>query len=163
MATTYTLRSFNEPAVVGTAFPGRITRQVTIDWVDVTGDADYAFIINDVVKAFKVPPKAKILGAKLSNKVDLDDGASTLELDVQLTDGTITKTLIDGGTTTGTLATVREGAAPATEDAIGYVTSDDDFWIQLKAIAASNGDAAANAVSILEVSYTMILEPGEYV
>ena len=163
MATTYTNRSYNEPYLVGTAAPGLIVRTAVVDLDSLTGDTSYAFIINDVIKLFKIPPYAKIVDGFVGSADDLDDHATpTLELNLQITDGSTTKTLVDQGVWAGSATLTRAGAAPATEDAINYVTTDNDFYAQLKAIAASAGDAATTSEIDVMVAYTMNLEPGEY-
>jgi len=163
MATTYEAKSYKGvPAVSANTFPGVVRRAVSIDLEELTGDASYAFVINDIVKVFKLPPLAKILyGRLVSGDVALDDHATpTLDLDVIVTDGTTTKTLVNGGTAINQ-ADVTAVTDLDADNAYLYVTTDDDFYVAVKAIAAAAGDAAADATFIVDVEYTGILEPGE--
>lgn len=163
MATAYTARSYNEPYLVGTAAPGMITRLLNIDLVDLTGNATYTFIINDTIDAAKLPPYAKIVDGYLGSAQDLDTNVTpTLELNLLITDGTTTKTLVDQGVWSGAAQITRAGGAPATETAIGFVTTNADFKAQIKAIAGGASAAAATAFVLAAVSYVMNLEPGEY-
>lgn len=163
MATTYEAKSYNEGIAVGAAnFPGVIKRAYSINLANTTNDSTYAFVINDIIKVFQLPAYAKVLNAKLvSGDVALDDHATpTLDLDVIVSDGTTTKTAVNGGTA------INQADVTATMDldadnAYLFVTTDDDFYVAVKAIAAAAGDATADATLAVEIEYTMALEPGE--
>lgn len=167
MATTYTHSQFYQPSVNTQGDQGVVRRTCTIDWVALTGDATYAIAIDDIVKLFTLPAFVKISRAKIDNSVDLDDGSSTLDIDIKITDGAsspITKTLLNGGTATGAAGIVDSDDASqfaSGVDGINYVTVNGDFYVYLHAIAAANGDAAASAVSVVTVEYSRTLEGGE--
>jgi hypothetical protein len=160
MATEYTMHpEFDNPPVNTQGSPALIARTVKIDWPLVTGDATYAFIINDTIKAMKIPAFVRLLGAALYNSVDLDDGTGVAELDVLITDGTTTKTLLDGGTATSAVGNVSSlDTHTVATDGIGFVTDNGDYYVYLKAIVAANGDAGSSAVSYLTVYYTPTIE-----
>lgn len=166
MATTYEALSYKRPAVFAAGFPGVIDVTYSATLEAITGDATYAFIINDVIKFFKLPPHAVLLYARIEAD-QLDDHATpTLVLDVLVTDGTTTKVLLealtDFGNAAGEIADSRNSlVAPAdgTEgpgvDAVGYETTNDDFYAAVKAIAAAAGDAESSASITLSIGYTM--------
>lgn len=163
MASTYEAKSYNKGIAVGaSSFPGVIKRAYSINLEEATNDATYAFAINDIIKVFHLPPYVKVLNARLvSGDVALDDHATpTLDLDVIVTDGTTTKTAVNGGTAINQ-ADITASMDLDADNAYLFVTTDADFYVALKAIAASAGDATADATVVVEIEYTGILEPGE--
>lgn len=162
MATTYTAKSFQNGIDVGAStFPGVVARAYSVNVEEATNDATYAFAINDVIKVFAIPPYVKILNGRLvSGDVDLDDGGNTVDFDLIITDGSTTKTLVNGGTAIGQANATAE-MDPDTDDAFMFVTTSDDFYVAIKAIAAATGDCAADATIAAVVEYTSLLEPGE--
>lgn len=161
MATTYTAKSWFVPAVGANTFPGVIKRAYAVELSEATNDTSYAFIINDIIKVFALPPYVKILSGKMVTNGETDDHATpTVDLDLIVSDGTTTKTLVNGGTA------MSEDNVTATtdfdaDDAYMYVTPTDDFYVAIKAIAAAAGDAATGADITCEVEYTGLTEPGE--
>ena len=163
MATTYEAKSFQGGIAVGAnTFPGVIKRAYSANLEDTTADATYAFIINDLIKFYQLPPYVKVLDAAIvSGDAALDDHATpTLDLDVLVSDGTTTKTAVNGGTAINQ-ANVTANMDKDADNAYLFVTTNDDFYVALKAIAASAGDAASGATVAVEISYTGLLEPGE--
>ena len=166
MATTYTHTAFNDVAPKPQGTLGTIARSTEITWATLTNDATYQTVINDVVKVFKLPAGAKIKRVVLDNSLDLDSGGNALDIDIQLTDGTTTKTALNGGTAAGAAGIFDSDAASqyaSGVDGINYVTPNGDFYLQLKAIAAGTGDITAAAKSTVTVEYTPCVEGGEYI
>lgn len=140
---------------------GSVKMKLDIDWPALTGDADVALALNDVVQCFKLPGWVKLLSAYLDNSVDLDDHATpTLDLDILVTDGTTTKQLLNGGTTAGQVGRTT-AASDFDADGIDFVTDNGDYIVILKAIAAAAGDAAASAKTKLMVEYTRVMQGSE--
>lgn len=166
MATTYELNQYKQAPVFAAGFPGVIDRTATFHLGTLTGDASYAFIINDIIKCFKLPQGAKVLYGRIECD-DLDDHATpTLELDLLFTDGTTHYTLVNGGTvaTTGGIMDSRD-ATYGNIDSVGVVTDDADWYVYLKAIVAAAGDAAAapDDKIVVTVGYTQAVESDEYI
>lgn len=165
MATTYEALSYKLAPVFAAGFPGVIDRTSTIDVADTTGDDTYTFIINDVVKCFKMPQGAKILYGRLECD-DLDDNVSpTLELDLIITDGTTTYTLISGASSTiaeaGGVADTRTSVTLA--DVIGKVLTNPNFYAAVKVRTAATGDPADDTAKIIvSVGYSLNVESDEY-
>lgn len=164
MATTYTHPVFRDVSVKQQGDVGNVCRSVEIDWPTLTGSATYQTVINDIVKLFQIPAFVKIKRAVIDNNVDLDNGANTLDLDLQLTDGTTTKTALNGGTAAGQAGIVDSDASSqyaAGVDGINYVTPNGNFWLQLKAIAAGTNPMVASAKTTVTLEYTRLLEASE--
>lgn len=158
--TTWTHAQFANPAVNTQGDVGRVPVKIEIDWEALTGDASIALTDGDIVKAFKVPGWVKILRASIDNNVDLDDGGNTLDIDVKITDGATTKTIINGGTTTGGAGLVDSDDSSAYAsgvDGIDFVTDNGDYYVYLEVIATATGDATASAKTKLLVEYTRVL------
>lgn len=164
MATTYTHPVFRDVSVKHQGDVGNVCRSVEIDWAALTGDATYQTVINDVVKLFQIPAFVKIKRCKIDNSLDLDSGGNTLELDAIITDGTTSKTLINGGVTTGAAGLVDSDDSSqyaSGVDGINYVPLNGDFYLTLKVIAAGTGDITAAAKTTVTLEYTRLLESGE--
>lgn len=168
-ADTFTLPTFNEPAVYTRNTVGTINRSVTFALADITGAAGSAadpIETSDVIKLFKLPPDVKILGGKFHSGA-LDSG-SALVLDLVVTDGSTVKYIFDG------MTACRAGGACNSEDAsvtgfmhafstnsaIGYVIPGDNWYV---AILGSTGAAGAGAADdiFVHVAYTSALESNE--
>lgn len=77
---------------------------------------------------------------------DVDTNATPLAVfDLQLTDGTTTKTLISGATTGQAGGLVRPTKVPTTEDGVGFVLTNKSWWVQIK---WTTGAATAAAVAM---------------
>ena len=167
MATAYETVEYQNGVAVNTqGTPGIVRRTISIDLPTLTGDADYKLALNDTIKCFPLPGWVKIERGMIRTNVDLDDhGTPSLELDLQITDGTTTKTLLDNGTgvfDTGNPAIVDSDAVePSTINALYWVTDNGSYYAQLKAIAAAAGDAASSAVIYVTVEYSRVLEGDE--
>lgn len=163
MATTYEAKSYDHgTAVSASTFPGSIKRAVSVNLEQATNDATYAFAQNDLIKVFHLPPYVKVLHARLvTTATELDDHATpTLDLDLVVSNGTVTKTAVNGGTAINQ-ANVTATMDYDTDDAYMFCTPNGEYYVALKAIAASAGDAEANASIIVEFEYTNVLELGE--
>jgi len=157
MATTYEVTSFRRPPVFAAGYPGKITVLYTVNLEDLTADASYQLLDGDILKFFKLPAKAVILGGGIASD-ELDDHATpALVMDLQVTDGTTTKTVLDAATTFGAARNTYSSydSAFGAGDGIGYVTTDDDFRVQLEVITSAAGDAAASATLTVWIDYTM--------
>lgn len=166
MATTYEATSYKRPAVVAQGFPGVIDVTYEQDLEDLTSDASYAFIINDVIKFFKLPANAVLLYSRLETDVLDDHATPTLVLDVLVTDGTTTKVMYEAASTLSSaggeihdsrtsLNAPADGTEGPREDVVGFITTNNDFYVAVKATTAAAGDAAADAKIKLSFGYTM--------
>lgn len=166
MATTYELNHYKQAPVFAAGFPGVIDRTATFHVGALTGDASYAFIINDIIKCFKLPQGSKILYGRVETDALDDAGTPALELDLMFTDGTTHYTLVNGSTVAGSGGiTDSRDATYGNIDSVGVVTDDADWYVYLKAIAASVGDAAAapDDKIVVSVGYTQAVESDEYI
>lgn len=110
-----------------------------------TTDASYMGT-NDVNKIAQITSKGITIKDCYVMVADADTHATpTAVFDLQVTDGTTTKTLISGATTAQAGGLVRPTSLPATEDGIGFVTTNKNFWIQIKWTTAA---ATAAAVAL---------------
>lgn len=162
MATTYTAKSFADPAVGANTFPGVICRAYKVELGEVvSGDTTPAFAQDDIIKVFQLPPYVKILEGKLVTNGQTDDHATpTIDIDLVITNATVTKTLVNGGTG------MSEDNVTATtdfdaDDAYMFVTPNDDYYAAVKFIAAAAGDIDSGADLTVEIKYTGCLELGE--
>lgn len=163
MATTEA-KSYKTPAAVLTAHPGPIYRCSKAESFTIAADAD-------VVKFFKLPVNAKIVNGGFFCG-ELDTNASpTLTLELQVTNGTTTKKLLDGCTTGATVQSYDATVAGVTALAAsvvgevdygswkGFVTDDDNYYVAIVADAAPATAASANLQVYIE--YTMVTEAGQ--
>lgn len=84
--------------------------------------------------------------------VQFEAGASSgLVVELEITDGSTTHSIIDGidGTAAGLS---RPSKGPATEDAIGFVVPNDDWWCQLRASTISGTPTAHDYHVLVQVS-----------
>lgn len=168
-ADTFIVPSYNEPAVYVRNTVAPIVRSTKFELANLTGIAGSAadpIETNDVFKIFKMPPDVKVIRAKVASEAL--DSATSLDMDLQLTNGTTTKDLFNG------LTVVRAGGIASSEDAsvtgliteftansgIGWVIDNDNYWIQLKAIAGSAGAGAGDGITV-RVEYVSALESDE--
>lgn len=81
---------------------------------------------------------------------DCDTNATpTAVFNIIISDGTTTKTLINGSTAAQAGGFVRPSKLVSTEDAIGFVTTNDDFWVGIQwSTGAATGAAVAFNVGI---------------
>lgn len=168
-ADTFTLPSFNDPALYSRSNLAPITRSVKFALADLTGAAGSAadpIETADIFKIFKLPPDVKFLGAKLHTN-DLDSG-TTLLFDLIVTNGTTTKYFFNahvvgqaGGAANSddvTGATVLD--AFDTDSAIGWVSDNDNYELRLVAEAGATGAGSGDDLYVA-VQYTSALESGE--
>lgn len=149
MATTYTLKTYSDVAV---SEHNRVIERLT-------PAADYTIANGDIWKAFKLPRGAKLLGGTLIYE-ELDSHATpTATIDLYVTDGTVTKTIIDGESV-GAADVVTEATATTPVVAwAGYVCTDNDFYVAAKIMTAP-ATAAEGSLQI-GIRYTMDTEAGE--
>lgn len=168
-AQTFETKYFRSPAVFAANFPGKIERSATLDLDTIVGpDGTDATPLeaNDVIKLFKLPQGVKLIDGEIECE-DLDDAAS-LTLQLGVTDGTTTKSFFSACTIgqTGGLAYSRDAAASTVLDAFdsdaaaGFVTTNGDFYLFLKCVAAAGTPNAADGVRV-SVGYTLCTEVDE--
>lgn len=158
MATTYTATSYTTPALARPQ-SGKTTR-----WYSHPLGSSFTFVINDVIKVFKLPQGAKLLPGWGIECDDLDAGATpTLTLSLAVTDGTTTKTIIDGSTAgqAGGITYDSTSSVGQQADVMGFVTTNDDFYVYVLAKAAAAGACAASSKLKVWCSYTLDTEAGE--
>lgn len=166
MATTYEAPSFAHPAINVRGFPGVIERHYSMDLEDVTGDASYALVADDVFKFFKLPANARISYARVETDV-IDDGGTAATLDVIVADGTTTWVVMDEITTSQTLGSkadtrdIGAGTVFYKADTIGNVTDTSSFYVAVRCGTGPTGDAAADAKIKLTFGYVLSLEDGQ--
>ncbi len=156
MATTYSnLPSFVDPSVQRPQ-AGEIVRHITIPAAKLPTGA-----VNDVYKIAKLPKGAKLVTGWMLEVPDIDTNATpTATLDVIVTDGTTTKTVINA-TTAGQAGGINydhTATFGVQTGVMGFVTTNDDFYVALKFSAA----AATYAAGIVKIQfrYSTDLEGG---
>lgn len=158
MATTYTTPAFNRPAVFAKGYPGTVKVWYDVDLDGLTADTTYALTDGDMFKLMPVPPGAIIVGGGIVGRGILDDGATpALVMDLQVTDGTTTKTVADACGTFGS-ANVHYSSYDVTHgvgDGLGYEIGDDDFYVNVEVITTAAGDAATSAYFSVWIEYTL--------
>lgn len=156
MATTYEAKSYKNPAL---DFPLQVMERVSV--AEEFGTST-ALVTNDVIKFFKLPVGAKLLGGHIESE-DLDtDATPAITLSLIVTNGTTTKTLIDGGTVGqggGIVFAESDATGAAQTGWKGYVCNGDGWYVavkvKLQADAAQAGDIQAG------IRYTKNTEGGE--
>jgi hypothetical protein len=131
MATTYTTEAFKSGP-----------------WYGKSGNLVYrnptrVYVVNDVVKLWKIERDVAIVEAFVHNGAA--GGASTTEVDLQLTDGTTTVTLIDGAALD--VANVRTAINVATSN--GYTVPTSGFWLQLKPLVVATATTTILTVGLI--------------
>jgi hypothetical protein len=161
MATYYAPEYYVEP-VGASNFPGLIVRSSTQKDYDLS-TATYSDA--DKLRFFKLPANAKLIDCAIFAG-DAADAGADLEIAVYVTDGTTTKYFFNtetaliqaGADIIKWSSSVASADAATATSAYGYVTTDDDFWVEV--LLTDLGTNAATDFRI-EISYTMVLEPGE--
>jgi hypothetical protein len=107
----------------------------------------------------KLPQGCKIVDAYICT-ADRDTSTSpTHVMSLEVTNGTTTKTIIDGTTVGQTGGIIRPTKAPGTEDGIGYVVPDAGYYLRVITDTAAATEAAG--IIIVSVTLTRLLQPGE--
>lgn len=131
MATTYTSPAF---------YDGPWARAFG-DWLHIPEQTSRTYALNDIVKGPLLGIAVKVTAAVLSFDTPPEtNGAPTMTVELQLTDGTTTKKLI-----TLTAAQVAAGGVFYLDEyeGLGYVTPSAGFYVQAKVTAAPTTAAAA--------------------
>ena len=168
-ADTFTLPNYNEPALYTRNNLAPITRTVKFALADLTGAAGSAadpLETGDLIKIFKLPPDVKIIGGQFhSNALD---SATSLVLDLIVTNGTTTKYIFDGltvcraggGVSSHDAATTGFMDAFDANSAVGWVVDGDNYYLALYADAGAAGAGAGDDIYVT-VQYTSALESNE--
>jgi hypothetical protein len=162
MATTYTTAKYwNEPYTANSGFPGVITRVFSIDLAELTGDASYQIIADDVIKIAPLPPYAKFVNARVGTRTGGwdDHGTPAADGELQAYDGSVTKVLVAATTTPANVGTFANMSPSDT--GYNWTTTDDDFYLRLKFAHQAAGDADTDCEILVEVSYVLFLEPAD--
>lgn len=126
-------------------------------WPVPVGDCAVEFVVknttntsymgtNDINKIAKIDAARVTVKDCFVQIGDADTNATpTAVFDLQITDGTTTKTLISGATTAQAGGLIRPTKVPTTEDGVGFTTTNRSFWVQIKWTTAS---ATAAAVAV---------------
>lgn len=169
-AQTFTAPCFYSGPVQLTNFPGVIERSRTLDLdllIGPDGTDATPLEANDVIKIFKLPVNAKILYGVIESEALDGHATPTLDVDLQVTDGTTTKLLFDGATIVqgGGRADTRDAGATgemhafSSNSAVGYVLDNADYYLALKCM---NAPATFQNDQIrVSVGYTMAVENEE--
>lgn len=170
-AQTFTAPSFKNSGVHLTNFPGVIERQAVADLdllIGPDGTAATTLETDDVIKFFKLPANAKILYGRIDCE-DLDS-ATSLTLDLIVSDGTTTKYLLNASTIGqgGGFADTRDAAANGVQDvfdansAIGYTLPDNETdWYVAVVVDTAPGGAQNDGIGCT-IGYTMALENADF-
>lgn len=75
---------------------------------------------------------------------DLDDGGTAHVFSMEVTNGTVTKTIIDGSTAGQAGGLARPSKAPGTEDGVGFVVPDETYHIRLICDTAATTEQAGD-------------------
>ena len=168
-ADVFTLPNFSEPALYSRNNLAPITRTVKFalaDQIGAAGSAADPIETGDVFKLFKLPPDVLILGGQFhSNALD---SATSLDLDLIVTNGTTTKYIFDGltvgraggGASSHDAATTGFMDALDANTAIGWVVDNDNYYLALSAAAGAAGAGAGDDIYIT-VQYTSALESNQ--
>lgn len=97
---------------------------------------------DDVLMVCTLGRGDKIGGGCFVQTDDLDTGATHV-MSLEVTNGTTTKTVIDGATTGQAGGLVRPTKDPSTEDGVGYVVPDGTYWVQAICDTAAAGEQAS--------------------
>lgn len=143
---------FSVPAVYRASYPGLIRR------VYKHASSSDLTEAGDILKICKLPKNAKIIRGRMKLP-DIDTGSPANVISVEVYDGTTTKTLIDESTVGQGGGEIESAKALATEDAVGFVTTNDDFY--LRAICDTASATAAAGIYWFEVDYIVFLDSGE--
>lgn len=164
MATTREALSYALAPVFAAGFPGVIDRTTSIDLEDLTSDASYAFVANDIIKIFKLPQGAKLLYARLETDVLDNNAGGAMTATLTAYDGTTTYTLLTlpaNHFEAEALADSRD-ATFNTANVWGTVLTNPNFYVQFKVGTGATGDAAASALIKASIGYSLNVESDEY-
>lgn len=112
----------------------------------------------DTYKLFPLKRGMRICDALVQTEQGDTHGTPTGEVDLEITDGTTTKTIVDA-IPMETAGLYRPSKAAATENAIGFLVPNDSWWCQLRANTVSATPTAHDYVVLVQVSPHR--EPGE--
>lgn len=98
---------------------------------------------NDTRRLNKVPINVCFGAGTYMQVGDMDSGAG-LVLTLRVTDGTTTKVLISASTVGQAGGIARPTLGPTVEDAIGFVTNNNNYWIEL--LYATQAAGAQSAI-----------------
>lgn len=102
---------------------------------------------SDTLKLVQVPKGVTVGGGCFVQISDVDTNATpTFVFSLQITDGTTTKTIIHQATTGQTGGLVRSTKIPATENGVGFVTDNSNYWIQILTDTAQATGASGTLV-----------------
>lgn len=82
---------------------------------------------------------------------EVDDGSNTHVFSLEVYNGTVTKTVIDGSTAGQAGGLARPSKAPATEDGVNFVVPDGTYYLRLICDTAANSEAAADIIVTVEI------------
>lgn len=102
--------------------------------------------LNDTRRLCKVPINVCFGPGTFFQVSDMDTGGPSLVLTLRVTDGTTTKVLIDASAAGGTGGLARPTKAPATENAIGWTTDNNNYWVELLYATAATTAASGTFV-----------------
>lgn len=107
---------------------------------------------NDTLKLALLPRSLTIVDGYVA-VTDVDTNATPLVVfSLQVTDGTITKTLIHQSDKGQAGGLIRPTKSPATEDALGYTLVNDDFWLRL--LYSTGAATGASGTFVVYVLFT---------
>jgi hypothetical protein len=145
MATTYTHSDFESGLGpfpdLGSAVLHRFVDETTI------GAAD-----EDVYKLAKLRRGLRIVDALLQREEGDSHATPTGVGELEITDGTTTKKLIDGFDMGAADSIVRPTKGPATENAIGFIVPDNTWWLQLRVSTVCATSTAHDYIVLVHVS-----------
>ena len=101
----------------------------------------------------KVCPLARgmVIGAGTMVQTGDHDTSTGHVFSVEVTNGTVTKTVIDGSTAGQAGGLARPSKAPATEDGVGFVVPDNTYHLRLICDTAATGEQAADVLVQVEI------------
>lgn len=103
---------------------------------------------NDVFKICQIPAKGITVYGGFIQVSDMDTNATpTLSLTLRITDGTTTKVLIDQSLAGQAGGFTSPSKIPATENAVGFTTTNRNFWFELLIVTGA-ATAAAGTLNI---------------
>lgn len=100
---------------------------------------------NDTRKLFKLPINVTIGAGSFFQVGDMDSGTA-LVLTLRVTDGTTTKKIIDASTAGQAGGVARPTKIGTTEDAIGFTTDNNNYWVELLYATQATGAQSADFV-----------------
>lgn len=95
--------------------------------------------------------RGDVIGAGCFVQVDDIDDATAQVFSMEVTNGTTTKTIIDGATTGQAGGLVRPTKSPTVEDGVGFVVPDETYHVRLICDTAATTEAAGDIVVGVEI------------